>query len=236
MNLLELKDVHISYGRSHIIFGISFGVLSGNVTSLLGRNGVGKTTTIRGIIGVTPPSSGTIKFKGEEITGKAPFVISRIGIGYVPEDKRIFRSLKVWENLEIGRMKNQAADEAGWSMERIYGLFPILKERSNYWGTQLSGGEQQMLAIARALMGNPKLLLLDEPSQGLAPILQRRLAGTIKTLRQEGITVLLAEQSLRLASEVSERVHILEKGALKFEGTIDELNANESIKREYLAV
>ena len=144
--------------------------------------------------------------------------------------------LKVWENLKLGRMKNRTTDAAGWSMERIYGLFPILKERSNYWGTQLSGGEQQMLAIARALMGNPKLLLLDEPSQGLAPILQRRLAGTIKTLRQEGITVLLAEQSLRLASEVSDRVHILEKGALKFEGTIDELNSNESIKREYLAV
>ena len=235
MILLELENVHLSYGRSHIIFGISFGVMSGNVTSLLGRNGVGKTTTIRGIIGITPPFSGTIKFKGEDITGRPPFVISRIGIGYVPEDKRIFRSLRVWENLKLGRMKNQS-DVGGWSMERIYTLFPILKERSSYWGTQLSGGEQQMLAIARALMGNPKLLLLDEPSQGLAPILQRRLAGTIKTLRQEGITVLLAEQSLRLASEVSDRVHILEKGALKFEGTIDELNANESIKREYLAV
>ena len=235
MTLLELENVHISYGRSHIIFGISFGVMSGNVTSLLGRNGVGKTTTIRGIIGITPPFSGTIKFEGEDITRRPPYVISRIGIGYVPEDKRIFRSLKVWENLKLGRMKNQT-DMAGWSLERIYALFPILKERSNYWGTQLSGGEQQMLAIARTLMGNPKLLLLDEPSQGLAPILQKRLAGTIKTLREERITVLLAEQSLRLASEVSDRVHILEKGVLRFEGTIDELNADERIKREYLAV
>ena len=235
MILLELENVHISYGRSHIIFGISFGVMSGNVTSLLGRNGVGKTTTVRGIMGITPPFSGTIKFEGEEITRRPPYVISRIGIGYVPEDKRIFRSLKVWENLKLGRMKNQT-DVAGWSIERIYALFPILKERSHSWGTQLSGGEQQMLAIARTLMGNPKLLLLDEPSQGLAPILQRRLAGTIRTLRQEGITVLLAEQSLRLASEVSDRVHILEKGALRFEGTIDELNADERIKREYLAV
>jgi len=235
MTLLELKDVHISYGRSHIIFGISFGVMSGNVTSLLGRNGVGKTTTIRGIIGITPPFSGTVKFKGEDITGRPPFVISRIGIGYVPEDKRIFRSLRVWENLKLGKMNKQTT-VGDWSMERIYALFPILKDRSNYWGTQLSGGEQQMLAIARALMGNPKLLLLDEPSQGLAPILQRRLAETIKTLREEGITVLLAEQSLRLASEVSDKVHILEKGVLRFEGTIDELNADESIKREYLAV
>ena len=235
MILLELENVHISYGRSHIIFGISFGVMSGNVTSLLGRNGVGKTTTVRGIMGITPPFSGTIKFEGEEITRRPPYVISRIGIGYVPEDKRIFRSLKVWENLKLGRMKNQT-DVAGWSIERIYALFPILKERSHSWGTQLSGGEQQMLAIARTLMGNPKLLLLDEPSQGLAPILQRRLAGTIRTLRQEGITVLLAEQSLRLASEVSDRVHILEKGVLRFEGTIDELNADERIKREYLAV
>jgi len=235
MILLELENVHISYGRSHIIFGISFDVMSGNVTTLLGRNGVGKTTTVRGIIGITPPFSGTIKFEGEEITRRPPYVISRIGIGYVPEDKRIFRSLKVWENLKLGRMKNQT-DVAGWSIERIYALFPILKERSHSWGTQLSGGEQQMLAIARTLMGNPKLLLLDEPSQGLAPILQRRLAGTIRTLRQEGITVLLAEQSLRLASEVSDRVHILEKGVLRFEGTIDELNADERIKREYLAV
>jgi branched-chain amino acid transport system ATP-binding protein len=235
MILLELENVHISYGRSHIIFGISFSVMSGNVTSLLGRNGVGKTTTIRGIIGITPPFSGTIRFKGEDITGRLPFVISRTGIGYVPEDKRIFRSLRVWENLKLGKMNKQTT-LGDWSMERIYALFPILKERSNYWGTQLSGGEQQMLAIARALMGNPKLLLLDEPSQGLAPILQRRLAGTIKTLREEGITVLLAEQSLRLASEVSDRVHVLEKGVLRFEGTIDELNANEGIKREYLAV
>jgi branched-chain amino acid transport system ATP-binding protein len=235
MTLLELKDVHISYGRSHIIFGISFGVMSGRVTSLLGRNGVGKTTTIRGIIGLSPPFSGTVKFNGEDITGKSPFVISRVGIGYVPEDKRIFRSLRVWENLKLGRMKTQA-EVGDRSLERIYALFPVLKERSNYWGTQLSGGEQQMLAVARALMGNPKLLLLDEPSQGLAPILQKRLAETIKTLRQEGITVLLAEQSLRLASEVSDRAHILEKGVLRFEGTIDELNADERIKREYLAV
>jgi len=235
MILLELENVHISYGRSHIIFGISFDVMSGNVTSLLGRNGVGKTTTVRGIIGITPPFSGTIKFEGEEITRRPPYLISRIGIGYVPEDKRNFRSLKVWENLKLGKMKNQT-EVAGWSLERIYALFPILKERSHSWGTQLSGGEQQMLAIARTLMGNPKLLLLDEPSQGLAPILQRRLAGTIRTLRQEGITVLLAEQSLRLASEVSDRVHILEKGVLRFEGTIDELNADERIKREYLAV
>ncbi len=235
MILLELKEVHIAYGRSHIIFGISLGVMSGNVTSLLGRNGVGKTTTIRGIIGITPPFSGTIKFNGEDITGRPPFVISRIGIGYVPEDKRIFRSLRVWENLKLGSMKTQT-NVGDWGLDRIYTLFPVLKERSNYWGTQLSGGEQQMLAIARALMGNPRLLLLDEPSQGLAPILQKRLAGTINNLKEEGITVLLAEQSLRLASEVSDRVYILEKGVLKFEGTIYELNADESIKREYLAV
>jgi branched-chain amino acid transport system ATP-binding protein len=235
MILLELRDVHISYGQSHIIFGISFDVMSGKVTSLLGRNGVGKTTTLRGIIGITPPLSGTVKFHGKDIAGKPPFVISRVGIGYVPEDKRIFRSLRVWENLKLGRMKPQA-DGGDWSLERVYTLFPVLKRRSNSWGTQLSGGEQQMLAIARALMGNPKLLLLDEPSQGLAPILQKKLAETIKTLRQEAITVLLAEQSLRLASEVSDRVHILEKGVLRFEGTIDELNADERTKREYLAV
>jgi branched-chain amino acid transport system ATP-binding protein len=233
--VLEVNDIHISYGRSHIVFGISFGVTSGKVTSLLGRNGVGKTTTLRGIMGIAPPSTGVIRFKGNDITGRPPFVISRAGIGYVPEDKRIFRSLKVWENLKLGAMYSRS-NAGDWNVERIYALFPILRERSNSWGTQLSGGEQQMLAVARALMGNPELLLLDEPSQGLAPILQKRLEGMIKTLRQEGITILLAEQSLRLASEVSDKAYIIEKGVLRFEGTMDELNMDEAVKKEYLAV
>jgi branched-chain amino acid transport system ATP-binding protein len=232
---LELEKVHISYGLSHIIFGISLTIGREEIVCLLGRNGVGKTTTLRGIMGLTPPSLGVIKFKGEDITGRPPFVVARTGIGYVPEDRRIFRDLSVFENLKIGRMKGQEKTE-GWNLEKVYDLFPGLRERSSHRGSQLSGGEQQMLAIARSLMGNPELLLLDEPSQGLAPILQRKLGNLIKSLKQEGITIFLAEQSLRLALEVSSRVYILEKGTIKFEGTVDEINADESIKSKYLAV
>jgi branched-chain amino acid transport system ATP-binding protein len=232
---LELENVHISYGPSHIIFGISATLKEGEVVCLLGRNGVGKTTTFRGIMGLTPPISGNVRFKGKDITGKPPFVISRAGIGYVPEERRIFQDLNVSENLKIGQMKVRGT-VGGWSLEKVYTLFPALKERSSHRGMELSGGEQQMLAIARSLMGNPALLLLDEPSQGLAPILQRKLGNLIRSLKQEGITILLAEQSLRLALEVSSRVYILEKGIIKFEGTVDEINADQSIKSKYLAV
>ena len=232
---LELENIHIAYGPSHIIFGISAVLKEGEVVCLLGRNGVGKTTTLRGIMGLNPPISGSIKFKGEEIAGKPPFLISRAGVGYVPEERRIFQDLNVSENLKIGQMKVRGT-VGGWSLEKVYDLFPSLKERSHHRGMELSGGEQQMLAIARSLMGNPQLLLLDEPSQGLAPILQKKLGNLIKNLQQEGITIFLAEQSLRLALEVSSRVYILEKGTIKFEGTVDEINADESIKSKYLAV
>lgn len=232
---LELENVHISYGPSHIIFGISAVLKEGEVVCLLGRNGVGKTTTLRGIMGLTPPFSGSVKFKGKDITGEPPFAISRAGIGYVPEERRIFHDLNVSENLKIGQMKLRGR-VGNWNLGKVYDLFPALKERSHHRGMELSGGEQQMLAIARALMGNPELLLLDEPSQGLAPILQRKLGNLIKSLRQEEITILLAEQSLRLALEVSSRVYILEKGIIKFDGTVDEINTDESIKNKYLAV
>ena len=232
---LELENVHISYGPSHIIFGISAVLKQGEVVCLLGRNGVGKTTTLRGIMGLTPPLSGSVRFRGKDVTGKPPFAISRAGIGYVPEDRRIFQDLNVSENLKIGQMSLRGG-VATWNLDKVYALFPALKERSHHRGMELSGGEQQMLAIARALMGNPKLLLLDEPSQGLAPILQRKLGNLIKSLQQEGITIFLAEQSLRLALEVSSRVYILEKGIIRFEGTVDEINSDESIKSKYLAV
>lgn len=234
MKVLEIKDVHITYGPSHIIFGISLAVDQGRTVCLLGRNGVGKTTTLRGIMGLVPPLSGTVTFKGEDITGKQPFVISRAGIGYVPEDKGIFRDLSVRENLKLGQMKLRG--QRKWGFERTYALFPALKERASHQGTELSGGEQQMLAIARALMGDPDLLLLDEPSQGLAPILQQKLGSLIKGLKQDGITILLAEQSFVLASAVSDGVYILEKGAIRFQGTIEELECDEDLKREYLAV
>ena len=235
MPALQLENVHISYGLSHIIFGISLTVNERETVCLLGRNGVGKTTTLQSVMGLNPPSSGVIKFKGEDITGKPPFLISRAGIGFVPENRRIFRDLTVLENLKIGALKRQQRTR-GWDFEKAYDLFPRLRERASHRGSQLSGGEQQMLAIARAVMGNPEFLLLDEPTQGLAPILQKALAGLIRNLREEGITILLAEQSLRLALEVSDRVHIIEKGLVKFAGTVDEINEDKSILKKYLAV
>jgi branched-chain amino acid transport system ATP-binding protein len=232
---LELENVDISYGLSHIIFGISLFVKAGEIVCLLGRNGVGKTTTLQAIMGINQPSSGVIRYKDELITGKLPFVVARAGIGYVPEDRRIFRDLSVLENLKIGALKARQKTD-GWSLEKVYNLFPRLKERLGHRGSQLSGGEQQMLAIARALMGNPGFLLLDEPTQGLAPILQQKLAGLIKSLKQEGITILLAEQSLHLALEVSDRLYIMEKGLIKFEGTIAEVKEDKSVLKKYLAV
>ena len=232
---LELEDVHISYGPSHVVFGVSLNTDAGEVVCLLGRNGVGKTTTLRGIMGLVPPSAGFVRFKGKDVTGKPPFVIARAGIGYVPEDRGIFRDLSVLENLQIGGLTKRNG-RGEWSLEKIYDLFPALRERSTHRGMELSGGEQQMLAIARALMGSPELLLLDEPSQGLAPIFQRKLGELIMGLKREGITILLAEQSLRLALEVSDRVYIIEKGLIKFEGTIAEINSNKDIIKRYLTV
>lgn len=235
MSDLELENVHISYGLSHIIFGISLNVKAGEIVCLLGRNGVGKTTTLLGIMGVNQPSSGVVRFKGQDITGKPPFVVARAGIGYVPEDRRIFRDLSVLENLKIGALKGSNKAD-GWNLDKVYKLFPRLQERANHRGSQLSGGEQQMLAIARALMGNPELLLLDEPTQGLAPILQQRLASLIKSLKQEGITIFLAEQSLHLALEVSDRLYIMEKGLIKFGGAVSEIDDDKTVIKKYLAV
>ncbi len=235
MSDLELENVHICYGLSHVIFGISITVNRGETVCLLGRNGVGKTTTLQSIMGLNPPSSGVIRFKGEEITGKPPFLISRAGMGFVPENRRIFRDLTVLENLRIGALKGRERSDV-WDLEKVYDLFPRLKERASHRGYQLSGGEQQMLAIARALMGNPEFLLLDEPTQGLAPILQKALTVLIRKLRQEGITILLAEQSLRLALEVSDRVYIIEKGLIKFAGTVNEINEDKGILSKYLGV
>ena len=232
---LELENVHISYGLSHIIFGLSLAVRSGEIVCLLGRNGVGKTTTLRGIMGLTPPSSGSIRFDGSDITGRSPFFVARAGIGYVPEDRRIFRDLSVLENLKMGSLK-AARGPGRWDLDKVFSLFPRLKERQTHRGSQLSGGEQQMLAIARALVGNPAFLLLDEPSQGLAPILQKRLAGLIKGLKGEGITILLAEQSMHLALDVSDRLYIIEKGLVRFGGTVADVEQDKSIIRRYLAV
>jgi branched-chain amino acid transport system ATP-binding protein len=230
--IIEIKEVHTYYGTSHILFGISMEMQEGETVCLLGRNGAGKTTTLRSIIGLTPPRSGSIKFKGEEITGKAPYAISRQGIGFVPEDRRIFPSLSVREQLEVARK----AGVGNWTVEKVYGLFPQLKNLEKHMGNQLSGGEQQMLTIARTLMGNPELLLLDEPSEGLAPLVVDDLMDQIRKLKKEKIALLLSEMGLGFAVELSDRAYVIDKGEMQWSGPCSELSKDEELKRKYLAL
>ena len=232
--MLEVEGIHTFYGLSHILFGVSLRVEAGEVVCLLGRNGAGKTTTLKSIMGLTPPKQGSIKFKGEEITGKEPYLLARKGIGYVPDERRIFADLTVGENLEIAARKARGSE--GWSKERVYELFPALKEIVSRKGGCLSGGEQKMLAIARALMGNPELLLLDEPTEGLAPMLVRALEERISKLREAGLTVLLAEQNVRSALNLSDRGYIIDNGQIRYQGSIEELRGNEEVRKKYLLV
>jgi branched-chain amino acid transport system ATP-binding protein len=233
--ILEVKDIYTAYGLSQILFGISLNVNEGEVVSLLGRNGVGKTTTLRSIMGLTPPRSGSIKFKGEEIAGKLPYQIARMGIGCVPEDRRIFSDLTVWENLDVAF---QSLGEGGpsWTMQRVFELFPALEPLRNRRGGFLSGGEQQMLTIARALMGNPELLLLDEPSEGLAPVVVQHLGQQMSKLKEEGMTILLCEQNFRFSLDLSDRLYIVEKGEVRYEGSMAEFLKDEESWRAYLTV
>jgi branched-chain amino acid transport system ATP-binding protein len=235
MPLLELAAVNTFYGRSHILFDVSLSVEKGEVVSLLGRNGAGKSTTFRSIIGLTPPRSGEVIFRGERVSGLRAFRICRKGIGFVPEDRRCFPDLTVRENLEVAsRREKEVANP--WTIERIYVLFPRLKEREKNLGNQLSGGEQQMLTIARTLMTNPEVLLLDEPSEGLAPLVVALLADMILQIRKEGVTVLLAEQNLHFCAKVADRGYVIDKGSVKYEGTMSALLADEEVKEKYLAV
>ena len=233
--ILEVSNIYTAYGLSQILFGVSFKVQEGEVISLLGRNGVGKTTTLRSIMGLTPPKSGSIKWRGEEIVGKPTYEISRLGIGFVPEDRRIFSDLTVWENLDVGIQPGRKRENV-WTLERVFDLFPALKPIQSRKGGYLSGGEQQMLTIARTLMSNPDLLLLDEPSEGLAPIVVQQLGEQIAKLRREGMTILLCEQNQRFSLDLSDRIYILEKGTIKFEGTVQDFLKDEKIGRTYLAV
>lgn len=233
--ILEVSNIYTAYGLSQILFGVSLKVQEGEVISLLGRNGVGKTTTLRSIMGLTPPKSGSIKWRGEEIVGRPTYEISRLGIGFVPEDRRIFSDLTVWENLDVGIQPGRKRENV-WTLERVFELFPALKPIQSRKGGYLSGGEQQMLTIARTLMGNPDLLLLDEPSEGLAPIVVQQLGEQIAKLRREGMTILLCEQNQRFSLELSDRIYILEKGTIKFEGTVQDFLKDEKIGRTYLAV
>ena len=235
MPLLDVTTINTFYGRSHILFDVSLAVEKGEVVSLLGRNGAGKSTTLRSIMGLTPPQKGTVSLRGERISGLRPFQICRKGVGFVPEDRRCFPDLTVKENLEVAARREKEVSSP-WTVEKIWALFPRLEERERNLGSQLSGGEQQMLTIARTLMTNPDLLLLDEPSEGLAPLIVALLAEMILRIRAEGVTVLLAEQNLHFCAKVSDRGYVIDKGSVKYEGTMSDLLGNEEIKEKYLAV
>jgi branched-chain amino acid transport system ATP-binding protein len=234
MSLLSVQDIHAAYGSSRVLFGISLDVAQGECVCLLGRNGVGKSTTMRAIMGLTPPSSGRVVWKGEDITGLPPFRIARHGIGFVPEDRRIFAELTVLENLDVAA---RASGRHGrWTTEAVFTLFPKLTELANRQGGYLSGGEQQMLTIARTLMGNPELLLLDEPSEGLAPIVVESMLEQVGALKREGLTILLAEQGVDFSLALADRVYVLEKGAVRFSGPAAELRDNPRLRDELLAL
>ncbi len=232
--ILSVEKINTFYGDSHILFDVDLAIAEGEVVSLLGRNGAGKTTTLRSIMGLTPPREGSVRWLGEEMQRPIPHEMARKGVGFVPEDRRIFSRLSVEENLEIGAFKLERASD--WTLERIYGLFPKLRQLRTHKGNQLSGGEQQMLAIGRALMGAPKLVLLDEPSEGLAPAIVRDLGEMIGTLQDEGIAVLLVEQNARFACRLSDRVYIIDNGRVRFDGTVAGLEEDEELKSRYLAV
>jgi branched-chain amino acid transport system ATP-binding protein len=232
---LTVENINTYYGLSHILFDVSLHVDQGEVVVLLGRNGAGKTTTMLSIMGLNPPKTGTINYKGRDITSLAPYKVARSGIGFVPEDRRIFPDITVLGNLDVGRKYSKDKDNK-WTLERIYQLFPVLKDFSNRHGGTLSGGEQQMLTIARSLMGNPDFLLLDEPSEGLAPLIVKVLGEFIEVIKNEGMTVLLSEQNTKFALKHADRAYIVDNGAIKFEGSIAQLEQNEEIKKRYLAV
>jgi branched-chain amino acid transport system ATP-binding protein len=233
--MLTLTDIHSYYGRAHILQGVSFTLPPGEVLVLLGRNGAGKSTTMKSLIGIVRPAAGRVEFAGTDITGWEPHRIARAGLGYVPEERRIFADLTVTENLEVGRQPPRAG-RPPWTEERLYHLFPNLGRMRTRLGGRMSGGEQQMLTIARTLMGNPTLLLLDEPSEGLAPVIVEDMAHAILALKRDGATILLAEQNLHFAARVADQAAVIEKGRIVWTGTMAALQADEPARAAYLAV
>ena len=229
--MLDVEGIHTYYGLSHILFDVSLAVGSGEIVGLLGRNGAGKSTTMRSIAGLTPPKQGRVTFKGENITGKAAYLLVRQGIAYIPDDRRVFADLSVDDNLEITYRRNNA-----WSKARVYEIFPALEEIKDRRAGHLSGGEQQMLTIGRSLMTSPELLLLDEPTEGLAPLIVHDLETQILKLRDAGISILLSEQNVRSAMKLIERAYVIDNGRIRFSGTTEELEANEEVKKKYLMV
>jgi branched-chain amino acid transport system ATP-binding protein len=232
--MLAVRNLTTYYGQAHILADVSLDVAQGEVVVLLGRNGAGKSTTLKSVMGLVRPRSGEILLDGKRIDGRPPFDIARSGIGYVPEDRRIFTDLTVDENLEVGR-RPPRPDAPHWTPEKLFALFPNLAEMRQRSAAQMSGGEQQMLTIARTLMGNPRLLLLDEPSEGLAPVIVEQMATSIAALKSQGLTVLLSEQNLHFAAQVADRAYIIEKGRIRYHGAMAEL-AGDAAAKAYLSV
>jgi branched-chain amino acid transport system ATP-binding protein len=233
--MLQVKDLHAYYGRAHILQGISLEARAGEVVALLGRNGAGKSTAMKAIMGLVPPAEGEVAFDDERIERLPPYRIARLGLGYVPEERRIFSDLTVMENLEVGRQAARAGAPT-WTEDKLFSLFPNLGRMRERPGGRMSGGEQQMLTIARTLMGNPRCVLLDEPSEGLAPIIVEQMAQSIRALKAEGLSVLLSEQNLHFSQAVADRAYIIEKGQIRFGGSMAELAANASLREQYLSV
>jgi branched-chain amino acid transport system ATP-binding protein len=235
MELLTVKNLVVSYGLSQVLHDVSIRVNRGELVSLVGRNGVGKSSTMRGIMGLTPPRSGSILWKGKEILRRTPHRNALDGIGYVPEDRRIFSELTVWENLDIARLPARAGQKP-WDEDRVFDFFPDLKRFHDRPGGLLSGGQQQMLTIGRTLMGNPELLLLDEPSEGIAPIVVAQIEEKIRELKDSGVSIVLAEQNLDFVLALSDVCYVLEKGSVVFSGTAEELRSNEDVQNRYLHI
>lgn len=229
--MLDVSGIDAYYGLSHILFDVSLNVKAGEVVGLLGRNGAGKSTTMKSIMGIVPPRKGAVSLKGRNITGQKPYLSFRQGIGYVPDDRRVFADLSVDDNLDIVYQRGK-----DWDKDRVYGIFPALKEIQSRRAGHLSGGEQQMLTIARALMGSPELLLLDEPTEGLAPLIVLDLEQQILKLRDAGISILLSEQNVRSALKMITRAYVIDNGRIRFEGTVKDLESNEEVKRKYLMI
>ena len=238
--MLSVANLHAFYGRAHILHGVSLEARPGEVVALLGRNGAGKSTAMKSIMGLVTPAEGEVSFDGTRIERLPPYKIARLGLGYVPEERRIFTDLTVLENLEVGkqppRQFTDGSSAPTWDFEKIGALFPNLKEMPDRLGGRMSGGEQQMLTIARTLMGNPACILLDEPSEGVAPVIVDQMAEAIRGLKAAGVAILLSEQNLHFAASVADRAYIIEKGRIRFSGTMTELNANDDVRAQYLAV
>ncbi|KAB2913077.1 MAG: ABC transporter ATP-binding protein [Hyphomicrobiaceae bacterium] len=234
--ILEIDHVDAAYGQAQILFGVSLNLKRGETVALMGRNGAGKSTTLKAVMGLVPARGRAVRFAGHDILGLAPYRIARLGLGYVPEDRRIFTDLTVYENLEVGAKAAIGNGRAAWTPDRLFSIFPNLAEMRGRRASQMSGGEQQMLTIARTLMGNPEAVLLDEPSEGLAPVIVEQMAEAVQRMKAEGIAVLLSEQNLYFAAAVADRSYIIEKGAIRHEGSMAEIQANAALREAYLSV